>query len=367
MERKAMLVERRRSPFPLELLVRVAIAWAFVATVLIAANWASISGPEALLSLTPLGCAMLLSARIAWRLMGEEEATLAALIPALTIPVLFEFSSSQIDHYEWQINLALVAVNALLSRRPTIGGWVIGATCAAWLVLSAEGLVFAGAIACILALRWVRNREARAWLIGWAQGIAVFALILSLALAVMQGTSLSWDSLGFGQIIAIAWVAVTVTLLGRFEPLPAGARLLGLGSAAAGAIGLALMTVPHVSVPSVLPIWQASVSAMLQYCVAPLIGIFAATNLANSSRDWLRRYWGDYALFLIAAFVFALIYTPAAAIACVLAAPPLAWQVREWLRRIRLVRPVGQRLVATLALAWALLPALPVIVLTKLA
>ena len=116
-----------------------------------------------------------------------------------------------------------------------------------------------------------------------------------------------------------------------------------------------------------MPIWREGAIMILQISVTPVIGILAAMNLAHGSRDWLRRYWSDYALVLAAAFAFALVYTPAGVVACVMAAPPLAWQVREWLRQIRVMKRIGPRMLATLALTCALLPAFPLIVYASVA
>ncbi len=361
-----MLVERRRTTLPFEFLTRVAIAWAFVAGVLVTANWDAVSGPQVLIPLVTLGSAMLLAARIAWRLMGDEEATLAALIPALSIPVLFEFAQMRVDNHEWQIICALAVVNALLSRRAALGGWAIGLSCAVWSAISLEGLVFTTAITGVLALRWLRNRDARAWLVGCAQSLAVVSPVLMLVTGGTSVTPIACGALSLAHCTGFAWAAVVLTILGRLEPLPAGMRVVGIAIAATGAVGLVLFIAPQCASGGWNPIWRANFSAILQFTVAPIIGIIAAANLANASRDWLRRYWGDYALILTAAFAFSLLYAPAAAVACVLAAPPLAWQVREWLRRIRLIKPFAPRLVATLAVALALLPALPIILVANI-
>ncbi len=362
-----MLVERRRTALPFEFLARVTIAWAFVAGVLVTANWDAVSGPQVLVPLVTLGSAMLLAARIAWRLMGDEETTLAALIPALSIPVLFEFAQMRVDNHEWQIICGLVVVNALLSRRSAIGGWVIGLSCAVWSAISLEGLVFTTAITGVLALRWLRDRDARSWLVGCAQALAVVSPVLLMVTTGGLGvTTIACGALSLAHCAGFAWAAVALTILGRLEPLPAGMRVVGIAIAAIGAVGFVLFIAPQCASGGWNPIWRANFSAILQFTVAPIIGVIAAANLANASRDWLRRYWGDYALILTAAFAFSMLYTPAAAVACVLAAPPLAWQVREWLRRIRLIKPFAPRLVATLAVALALLPALPIILVANI-
>lgn len=366
-----MLVERRRSALPFEFLARIAIAWGLVASVMVAVNWTTIAasltrGLESaafiLIPLATLACIMLLAARIAWRLMGDEEATLAALIPALSIPVLFELAPLRIDDHGWQIICALVIVNALMARRGLLGGWAIGLACAVWLAISLEGAAVTLALMGILALRWWRSRDARWWLVGTAQSLALATSILFVSIQGLAGPYWACGAVNLAHVGAFAWAAVSLTLLARFEPLPAGLRLGIFALIAGGGAAISYYGAPQCMSAQWMPIWRESALMILQIAVTPLIGLVAAMNLAHSSRDWLRRYWGDYTLILVAAFVFALLYTPAGVIACVLAAPPLAWQVREWLRRIRLMRSMGPRSMATLALTCALLPSFPLIV-----
>ena len=365
-----MLVERRRNAFPVEFLARVALAWGLVAGLLIAVNWGAISELVALgvtsaalvvLPLVTLGCAMMLAARIAWRLMGDEEATLAALIPALSIPVLFELAPVRIDHHGWQILCALAAMNPLMSRKPSLGGWMVGGICATWLAISTEGLPITLAIVGVLALRWLRNHKERAWLVGGLQALTgVSAVLIVIAYTAGAQTTVS-SGLGVVQLVLFAWAAAAFSVLARLEPIPDGMRVGGFITVAVGASGILWLLEPQWALGAWMPIWGQSLFMVLQVAITPIIGIVAAIGLASSTHDWLSRYWSEYALVLITAFAFAMLFVPAAAIACALAAPPLAWQVHRWLRRIRLMDHLGTRIASSLVVAWALLPALPAI------
>ncbi|MEO0643754.1 MAG: hypothetical protein AAFY47_10115, partial [Pseudomonadota bacterium] len=81
---------------------------------------------------------------------------------------------------------------------------------------------------------------------------------------------------------------------------------------------------------------------------------------AHRSHDWLRGFWSDYAIILGASFVIALLVTRAGAVACLIAMPPLAWQVRRWLRAIRTIDRPLPRFGVLLLVACALLPTFPV-------
>ncbi|MEM7666838.1 MAG: hypothetical protein AAF250_13355 [Pseudomonadota bacterium] len=336
-----------------------------------------------IIPLLTLGLAMLLAARIAWRLMGDEEATLTSFIVAVSIPVLFQLAPMRIDHHGWQIVCALAAVNALMSRQPRSGGWLLGASCAVWLTISIEGLPLVAAIFGVLTLRWLRDRNARDWLVRTIQSLTLVGGALFLGTRGIGDLSAHCDTISPVHLGMFAWGAVVLTVLGRFEPMPSALRLGGFGLAAGGALGAMLYAAPQcaagpfpamdplvgdywvANVSEGLPIWRQSLGTALQYAVTPVIGILAALNLTQSSRDWLRRYWGDYTLILIAAFAVSIFVARAGAIACVLAAPAIAWQVREWLRRIRLMKRPAPRLAAMLAVICALLPAFPMMVLAS--
>jgi hypothetical protein len=179
------------------------------------------------------------------------------------------------------------------------------------------------------------------------------------------------------------WGAVVLGALARAEPVPRGALIAGFALTAGGAVGLVMLNAPQCAsggfsainpvaqeywlsqIKEGLPIWRQDVSTMLQYVVTPAIGVFAALALASRSRDWLRRFWFDYAMILGAALLVALLVARAGAVACALAAPPLAWQLRQWLRAMRRMERPAPRLAAMLGMVCALLPAFPAMLLTS--
>lgn len=334
--------------------------------------------------LLTLGIAMILAARIAWRLMGDEEATLTSLVVALSVPVLFQLGPMRIDHHGWQIVCALLAVNGLMARSDRLGAFVVGASLATWLSISIEGLPLAAIIFGVLALRWLRNREQRVWLVAGMQsfvavGVALFVLTRGIGDLVTYCDAISPLHLGM-----FAWGAIVLTAFARFEPIPKVVVLTGFALAGGGAAGLLLTTAPqcasnggfsaldplvaeywHANVLEGMPIWRQSLTTALQYAVTPVIALVAAINLASRSRDWLRRFWGDYAMILAGALLVSIFVSRAGAVAGVLAAPPLAWQLREWLRAIRKMERPAPRLAAMLGVMCALLPAFPAMLLAS--
>ncbi|MEM7779622.1 MAG: hypothetical protein AAF697_04410 [Pseudomonadota bacterium] len=334
--------------------------------------------------LMTLGIAMLLAARIAWRLMGDEEATLTSLVLALSVPVLFQLGPLRIDHHGWQIVCALIAINGMMARSPKVGGAVIGTATAMWISISIEGLVLAAAMFAVLALRWLRDRNLRDWLLSAIQALVIVSTALFFLTRGFDQFVNFCDAIGPVHLAMFGWGAAVLTVLARFEPIPRALLLAGFAMAGGGAVGMMLYTTPqcatgggfadldplvaqywHANILEGMPIWRQSLTVALQYAVTPAIALVAAINLTTQSRDWLRGFWRDYAIILGAALVISLFISRAGAVACALAAPPLAWQLRQWLRAIRVMRRPAPRMAAMLAVVCALLPAFPAMLLTS--
>jgi hypothetical protein len=334
--------------------------------------------------LITLGIAMLLAARIAWRLMGDEETTFTSLLVAISVPVLFQLGPMRIDHHGWQIVCALAAVNGLMARSPKVGGWVIGGALATWLSISIEGLPLAAVFFAVLALRWLRARDARIWLVSAIQSLALIGAGLFLLTRGIADFAAHCDAISPLHLAMFAWGALVLTALARIQPMPIGILIGGFAVAGGGALAMLFYVAPqcvtgggfseldpvvarywHANVLEGMPIWRQSLTTALQYAVTPLIALIAAINLASQSRDWLRRFWGDYAIILGAALLVSIFVSRAGAVACVLAAPPLAWQLRQWLRAIRLMDSPVPRVAAMIGVAFALLPAFPAMLLTS--
>ncbi len=334
--------------------------------------------------LVTLAIAMLLATRIAWRLIGDEEATLTALVMALSVPVLFQLSPMRIDHHGWQIVCALAAVNGLMARSEKVGARVIGIALATWLTISIEGLLLAATIFAVLALRWLQHRNHRAMVVGAIQWFAIGITALHLLTRGPFDLASYCDAISPVYLAMFGWGALVLTVLSRLEPIPRTMVLAGMAVAAGGAIAAMFAIAPqcavgggfaeldplvaqfwHANVLEGMPIWRQELGVALQQTVAPVIGLVAAVRLTIRSRDWLRQFWREYAIILLGAFVISLFVARAGAVACVLAAPPLAWQLQSWLRAIRTMERPVPRVAAMASVALALMPTLPLFVLTR--
>jgi hypothetical protein len=358
-----------------------------VAIVILSLGWLIGQGPAEMVALIGIpiltfGIALLLAGRIAWRLVGDEATGFACLAMALSVPVIEQLRPMRIDHHGWQIVCALAVMNALMARRPIVGGWVAGVVMAVWLSISIEGLPLAAAVCGVTALRWLRDRHDSAWFVGTLQGLAAGSAVLFALTRGMADLSQYCDAISPAHIAAFAVGACGATIMARVEPLPRFAQISGfaivagvtfatLQGIAPGCAGDAFASLDPLvrtfwynGVSEGLPIWHQSPGVALQIAIPPLVALVACLQLAARNGAWLRRWWLDYAIILFAAFVVSLFVARAGAVAGALAAVPLGWRIREWLRSARNLRRPGRRVLVMAGIALALLPAMPLTLLS---
>ena len=333
--------------------------------------------------LATLFLAMLLAARLAWRLVDIEAATLAALVMALSAPLLFQFAPLRIDHHGWQVVCALAAANALTIRAPARAGLVLGLALAAWLAISPDALPMALAFTGIAALRWLSEPKERLLLARALQVLAFASLALFLTTRGPGDLSAHCDAMSPPFLAMLCWSALGVTLLAA-PRLPLSWVVGGFVLTGAGALGILLIAAPHcmagrfagsdplvralwlAQVREGLPIWDQATAVALQLLVLPLFGLLAAWGLFLRSSDWLRRFWLDYLVLLLVALAATCLLARAGAVAAALAAVPLGWQLRQWLAALRGPASLPRRLLAFTAILLAFVPTLPLMVWSEL-
>ncbi|MEP6239845.1 hypothetical protein [Erythrobacter sp.] len=334
--------------------------------------------------LITLACVMVLASRIAWRLWGDEEATLTALVIVISIPVLFQLSPMRIDHHGWQLVCALAAVNGLLSRSAVRAGWIIGASFAAWLSISIEGLPLAAITFAVLAFRWLRDPKAHVWLVSAIQSLALVSAALFAVTRGFSDLAAYCDAISPVHLTMFGWGALCLTLLAQPARVPLGLRLAGFALAGGGALAMMLSAAPQCAsgggfaqvdplvadiwLSNVLegrPLWEQVLAIALQYLAAPLIAIYASLQLMARSHEGLREFWRDYALIIAGALAISVFVARTGAAACVLASPLVAWQLRRWMKTIRMMESPLPRMAAMVGVACALLPAVPAVLLTS--
>lgn len=332
--------------------------------------------------LITFGCALLLAGRIAWRLVGAEAAGIACLAMALSVPLISHMRPLRIDHHGWQIVFALLAINGLMARSPRLGGWLTGFALAVWLSISVEGLPMAAAICGVAALRWLRDRRGSGWFVHVMGSLAVSSVVLFIGTRGFADLAQHCDAISPVHLAVFAWGGVSAFALSRFGPLPRALLVIGLGLIAAVGGAIIFFAAPQCvgggfvaldplvtqfwyrSVGEGMPVWQQSPGLALQIVVPPLVGLIASLKLAGQSREGLRAWWFDYAILLVAALLVSLFVARAGSVAGALAAVPLGWQISQWIRQARNMRSTGRRVLAVLGAGLALMPAMPLTMLT---
>ncbi len=360
--------ERRRPALTAELLVRAALVWAVVALIFVATRWSALA-IAALVPLAALFAAIVLAARIAWRIFDAELIGYTGLLLALAFPLAAQFEPSGVGAAAWQTVALLAALNGLTARSPALGGWIAGLALGCGLtfgpLLAPVAVLFAG----VLALRWLMNEHERDWLPSLLRGLAVSAGGVYL---LHRGFSLSGAGCGLDGAAGLGAVAIAmagtsaVALAPRLPRVPLAGALV-LVALGAGATWLAIEPTCAAHTGLALgggtPAWRAPLAALVQALLPPLVGLVAAFNLHARAQAWTRGFWGSYALIAAGLFVCAAFDLRFAAFAQAAALIPLAWQVRQWSRAAQKLRLPARRVLAFAATALAVVPALPLLAL----
>lgn len=322
--------------------------------------------------------AMLLIARVSWRLLGDKETTLTALVMALNVPIIFQLAPMRVDHHGWQLVCVAAALNGMMARSSRLGGSISGASLAIGLSISIEQLPIAAMFIGVFAWRWLQSPAHGAMAISAMVSLAATSSVLFLATRGFGDLALHCDAINPLHLVMFGWGAAVFAVLGRMGPMPLAMRLVGLAIAAGGPAAALIAMAPqcatgggfshldpivakhwHANVLEGMPVWRQTPSTILQYAITPLIGLYATIKLASRSHDWLRRFWTNYAIILVAATAISMLVARTGAAACLVAAPPIAWQLNIWLKSVRGARETWRRVSGQLLIALALFPMLP--------
>lgn len=337
-----------------------------------------------LVPLLALGAAMLLAARLAWRLVDENLIYFTVLLLALATPLTAQLQPLRIDHHGWQVVMVLAALNGLTARTAWWAGWLSGAALALGMTISLELLPIAALFGAVLALRAVIDPATRGGPAGFLQALAIVGVAAFLSTHGLADMDNHCDSLSPAYLAGLTVAALAATVLAALPPLPVLARALGLGACAllAGVTILALApqcaggpfatldplvrTFWYSNVHEGMPVWYQKPAVIAQMIAVPLAGLYGAVRLWLGAQGWLRRFWFDYMVLLAGVILLAVVVARSSAFACAIAAVPLAWQVREWHRRVRAFRRPLPRVAGLLAIAAVVMPGVPLIALGKL-
>lgn len=326
---------------------------------------------------------LFLIARIAVHTVDRKLVWLACFAAAISVPLVAQLQVNRIDHHGWQIACALLAANGLISNNARAGGWLIGLALGIGLTISLELLPLAAALLAILGLRWLRNDEARAWLVNAMGALSLTTAALYLVTRGVPSGMIACDVLSAAHVAAIAAAAAGTWLMGRLPPHNAVLAMTGFGAVgiiailafnalAAPCMGSTFNTLDPVvrtfwfeRVLEGRPIWAQGLALPLQLAVIAVVGLYANARLYAQATGTLRRFWFEYGLLLAASTLIAIFVFRAGAVTCALAAVPFGWQFREWLTRLRTMRGPLQQTAVAAGIFAVVMPTAPIALLTK--
>ncbi len=329
-----------------------------------------------------LGAALLLVARLAWRLFDLDLVPYACVVLVLATPVTAQLDPLRIDHHGWQIVCALAALNAIFARDARKGGWAAGLATAAGMTISLEILPLAALLGGALALRWLIDPRQRWWLVHFMAALVGSGAVLFLATRGLSDLANHCDSFSPAYLAALAVATAGLAGLAMLPALPRPALLIGMALCGAAALATVLTIAPecragpfaaldplvrqywYANVPEGMPVWNQKLPVLAQMVVPPLIGLIVALRL------WLRgkagSQWRDYAVVMAGALLLGVMVARSSSFSCAFAAVPLGWQLREWRGRAERLSTAPKRIGAMLAMAMIVMPGLPLIALVQL-
>ena len=318
--------------------------------------------------------------RLAWRLFDRQTAILACVAAALWPLLLVEMQPLRIDHHAWQIMVVAIALWALSWRTARRGGAIAGLAMGVGASISLEVLPMAAAFAMVLFLRWVIDYRQRTWLVSYMQALAAtIALVFALTKGPAALSSPVYcDAISAPHVGFFAVTALGTSVIARLQRLTL--PMLVMMFAVVAAAGLAaivftgrqclaspfasldpiVMDLWYVNVREGVPIWRQDADVAIGNSLQMLVALGATIALVLRSRDWLRLWWIEYTVILLAAVAAAVLTHRSFYYVGIVGAVPVGWLVASLLQRVRGSGEFSARLVAALGLYLALMPAAPV-------
>jgi hypothetical protein len=330
-------------------------------------------------------CTLALTMHTAGRLFGRHAALMAGVVVGLSGTMLHQMQPLRIDHHGWQIVAALGAMAGLHARDPRRGGWAIGLSLAAGIMISLEGLPLAALFIGAIALRAVIERHsAEAWqrLGHAALALAVGTAGLFLACRGLADLAQHCDAVSPMHLAALAWAGLWCAGLARWQPRSPLVALAVLGVAAGGAAAMIAGAAPQCvtgafggmdpfvkthwldNVREGRPVWENSLQSLFALIGVVPVGLWSSWCLlrrAEMRAEQLR--WAEHALILLGATAVGLLVSRAMITAVALSIVPAAWQVSQWRQRAVAqashLRRMGYNLVILLTVLPVVLVAVP--------
>jgi hypothetical protein len=282
------------------------------------------------------GGIIMLLALTAWYVGGKTAAISAAIISALSVPLIGQLVPMRIDHHGWQIAMAVLALASLFYGHARKAGLVLGVALAIWLHISLEGAPMSAAFFLFLGWQWLTKPHEAARLFWTISAFALSSLVLFLGTQTQGfGAATYCDTVSPPHILAIL-AAAAIMIPGLFiAPQSKLARALIMATAGGVAAAVFTLCAPeclngpfgtldplvrdywYVYVKEGMPIWHQDLPTIAFVMAAPIAGLVSCVVLARKTEEtdrlklWVIGFFGLYAL-VLTLFVFRTISVAAA-------------------------------------------------------
>lgn len=241
-----------------------------------------------------LGAIAYILGRIATRLANPEAGLVAVLLALISPALLMQSRPMRIDHHEWQIFMAVIALWTMFWPAKRTGGAVLGTALAIWMHISLEGAPMMVAFFLILGWRWVIEKAHGQRLMWGIGSFALTSLFLFVATQPRPFAAPAYcDSVSPPHLAAIILAAAIMIPSILVRPDHRRFRIAAAGLAGVAALAALLWIAPqcasgafggldplvrdywYVHVKEGLPVWRQDMTAGAVLLAGPLLGLLA--------------------------------------------------------------------------------------------
>lgn len=325
--------------------------------------------------LSLFGYIIFLLAYIASRVGGQAAGITAAVMAAISGPLLVQLRPMRIDHHGWQIAMAVLALASLFHARARKAGIVLGVALAVWLHISLEGAPMAAAFFLFLGWQWLAHRDAAARLFWTITSFSAASLALFLGTQAQGfGASVYCDTVSPPHIWAI--LAASGCMLPGLMAAPRRAvlRVLIMLSAGAAAVLVLGFRAPecltgafstldplvreywYVYVQEGMPIWHQSPGTAAIMLAGPIVGLGSSLYLTHKATGQDRDRLITLSFFTLCGFILSMLVLRTVSVASAYAIVPAALLVAHIFARYRRENVPLRRVLCVVAMLFLVMP-----------
>lgn len=313
--------------------------------------------------------------RITTLLANPESGLVAVLLTLISPALLMQSRPMRIDHHEWQIFLAVIALWTMFWSARRVGGAVLGAALAVWMHISLEGAPMMVAFFLILGWRWVMEKahgQRLMWSIGSFSGTSL--LLFAFTQARPFSAPAYCDAVSPPHLAAIIVAAAIMIPAIMARPDLRRLRMLAAATAGAAALGVLLWIAPqcaggafggldplvreywYIHVREGLPLWDQDLTAALALLSGPLCGLAALLAVQRRVGGHASKDMRLAGFFLVYSVLLSLVVFRTVAVASAFAVPLTAIWINQLFQQYRKEKQQVGRIRAVALILFLLVP-----------